>query len=137
MIGEMSRAANFRTLLGAILITCMSFAQAQNAPAKPTATPPAAPQAKDQDKPKEPERPKNIDETTKDFTKMDGLVTLYRQYKDKKDTVYMEVPDSRFGKLMLIQITSASGMGDTSAGGVFHGMPINDVPVRFVKINDD
>src|SRR5436190_1729259 len=106
MIELMSPAVNFRTLLGAILISGMSFAQAQDATAKPAATPPAASQAKDQDKPKEPEKPKNIDEVTKDFTKMDGLVILYRQTKDKKDTLYMEVPESRFGKLMLIQVTS-------------------------------
>ncbi len=137
MIELMSPAASFRTLLGAILISGMSFAQAQDASAKPAATPPAASQGKDQDKPKEQDKPKNIDEVTKDFTKMEGLVTLYRQYKDKKDTLYMEVPESRFGKLMLIQVTSASGLGDTSAGGVFHGMPISDLPVRFVKINDD
>jgi hypothetical protein len=115
----------------------MGLVYAQDAAKKPAATPTAPAQTKDQDKPKEPEKPKNIDETTKDFTKMDGLVTLYRQTKDKKDTIYMEVPESRYGKLMLIQVTSASGLGDTSAGGVFHGMPISDLPVRFQKIDDN
>jgi len=136
---EMSRAPLFRTLVGAIVISGMGLVSAQDAakPAAAPATPPAAAQGKDQDKAKEPEKPKTIDDLTKDFTKMEGLVTLYRQYKDKKDTVYMEIPEDRFGKLMLIQITSASGLGDTSAGFVFHGMPIADLPVRFYRVNED
>ena len=138
MIHLMSRAVHFRTLIGAILVSGMVFAFAQDT--TKTASAPAtgaAAQSKDQAKPAEPDKPKTIDDMTKDFTKMEGLVTIYRQYKDKKDTVYMELPEDRMGKLMLIQITSGSGMGDTSSGGVFHGMPIADVPVKFNKIDDD
>lgn len=132
----MSRPAHFRTLLGAILISGMCIASAQGAPGKADAKPAAAAQGKEQDKPKEPEKPKTIDELTKDFTKMEGLVTLYRQTKDKKDTVYMEIPEGRLEKLMLIQITSGSGMGDTSAF-VYHGMPINDIAVKFHRVDEN
>jgi hypothetical protein len=132
----MSPALSSRLLLGAVLFSTVGLAQAQSDPPKPAATPVVQ---KDQEKPKEekkePEKPKTIDELTKDFTKTEGLVTIYRQTKDKKDTVYLEIPESRLGKLMLIQITSGSGLGDTSAF-VFHGMPIADVPVRFQKIDD-
>lgn len=135
----MSRVPYPRLLFGAVLFSSFGLVQAQNAP-QPSkqALPPAAatPQAApDKDKAKEPEKPKTIDEVTKDFKKMDGIVTLYRQTKDKKDTVYMEIPESRLDKMMLIQITSASGLGDTSAF-VFHGQPISDNAVKFHKLDD-
>ena len=138
MIELMSRAPYYRLLFAAIFASCLgvAFAQSGTPPSKSAKNAPAD-QAKEQEKPKEPEKPKNIDEVTKDCTKMEGLVTLYRLTKDKKDTLYMEVPESRYDKLMLIQVTSGSGLGDTSAGGVFHGMPISDLPVRFHKIDDN
>lgn len=137
MIFLMSSTAHIRALIGATLISGMGLAYAQDAPTKPAAaaTPPPA-QAKEQDKPKEPEKPKTIDDLTKDFTKMEGMFTLYRQTKDKKDTIYLEMPESSLDKLMLIQVTSASGLGDTSAF-VFHGMPISDLPVKFHRLDEN
>lgn len=132
----MSRPRSIRVLVGALLFASLGFAQAQSADPKQPAQAPKQEQGQSQEKAKEPEKPKNIDETTKDFQKMEGLVTIYRQTKDKKDTVYMELPEEKLDKLMLIQITSASGMGDTSAF-VFHGEPIGDVPVRFHKLDDN
>ena len=57
-------------------------ATSRERPASLTPAAAGAKQTKDQDKPKEPEKPKTIDEVTKDFTKMDGMVTLYRQIKE-------------------------------------------------------
>lgn len=131
----MSRPRSIRVLVAALLFASIGFAQAQTAPQNPAAAPQQA-QGKDQEKPKEPEKPKTIDDMTKDFTKMEGLVTIYRQFKDKKDTVYLELPESKLGKLMLIQVTSASGMGDTSVRGVYHGQPIADIPVKFQRLDE-
>lgn len=121
-----------RLALGAVLLSQFCLAGAQTkAPAPPAGTQKPAVQA---EAPKQPEKPKTIDELTKDFTKMEGLVTLYRQTKDGADTVYMEIPETRYGKLMLIQITAGSGMGDTAAF-VFHGQPLADLPVRFQALD--
>lgn len=125
-----------RLALGAVLLSqfCLSGAQTKTPAATPAPAAKAAPaQAPEAAKP--PEKPKTIDELTKDFIKMEGLVTLYRQNKDGNDTVYLELPESRLEKLMLIQVTSGSGMGDTSAF-VFHGQPIADLPVRFRSIDN-
>ncbi len=138
MIELMCRVPHPRLLFGALLFSSLGLAQAQNAPqaAKQALPPAAAPQTPaDKDKAKEPEKPKTIEEVTKDFKKMEGIVTLYRQTKEKKDTVYMEVPETRLDKMMLIQITAASGLGDTSAF-VFHGQPISDNAVKFHKVDD-
>lgn len=78
-----------------------------------------------------------IDEVVKDFTKVSGVVTFYRQKKGATDTLYMEVPESALGKLYLLQITSGSGLGDTSNPMVYHGMPIDDVPIRIEKVEDN
>lgn len=77
-----------------------------------------------------------IDDVVKDCTKMSGVVTLYRQKKGTADTLYMEVPESALGKLMLLQVTSGSGLGDTTNAMVFHGMPIDDIPFRIEKVDD-
>ncbi|RYG41459.1 DUF5117 domain-containing protein, partial [bacterium] len=109
-------------------------AQTPPAPAKPevkapTVQAPATP-ATPAPKP-EAEKPKTIDDVTKEFVKQEGLVTLYRQTKGTSDQIYMEIPEAKLGKLMLLQVTSASGLGDTSAGMTFHGMPIADLAIRF------
>ncbi len=101
------------------------------APAKPVATAPAP-----EPKKPEPEKPKTIDDITKEFVKQEGLVTVYRQTKGGTDTILFEIPEAKLGKLMLLQVTSASGLGDTLASGVFHGMPLADLPVRFEMKGD-
>ncbi|HWD39026.1 MAG TPA: zinc-dependent metalloprotease [Fimbriimonas sp.] len=79
---------------------------------------------------------RSIDEVVKDFTKIPGLVTLYRQKKGASDTVYLEVPESMMNKLFLLQVTSGSGLGDTPSAAVFHGMPLDDIPLEFRKVDD-
>lgn len=109
----------------ALLAFGLATAALGNAQTPPPATPPAVPAAPAQ------EKPKTIDDLTKDFTKQTGLVTMYRQTKGLADTVYMEIPESKLGKLMLLQVTAGSGMGDAGSSGVFHGMPIADIPMKF------
>jgi hypothetical protein len=48
----------------------------------------------------------------------------------------MEVPESLFNKTLLLQITSASGLGDTPNAMVFHGMPLDDIPIKIRKVDD-
>jgi hypothetical protein len=97
-----------------------------------------APAAKPDAKPAEPkkEAEKTIDETVKDFQKIDGILTFYRQKKGTADTLYLEVPESQLGKLMLLQVTSGSGLGDTSLPFMFHGAPIDDIAFRMQKVDE-
>lgn len=127
-----------RLILSALLPAFAAAAVAQTPPAAPAKVPPAAaaPAAPAQAPAKEPEKPKTIDDLTKDFTKLQGLFTVYRQQKENSDTVYLELPESSLEHLMLLQITSGSGLGDTSAF-VFHGQPIADLPINFHKIDSN
>ncbi|HLK15452.1 MAG TPA: zinc-dependent metalloprotease [Fimbriimonadaceae bacterium] len=82
------------------------------------------------------EDPRPIDEVVANYTKIPGIVTLYRQKRGAVDTVYMEVPESMLGKLMLLQVTAGSGLGDTPDSSVFHGMPLSDIPFILKKVDD-
>jgi Met-zincin/Domain of unknown function (DUF5117) len=78
-----------------------------------------------------------LEEVVKDYTKIPGLVTLYREKKGTTDNIYMEVPQSMLGKLMLLQVTSGSGLGDTPNPMVFHGMPLDDIPLKLRLVDDN
>ncbi|MHB8635390.1 MAG: zinc-dependent metalloprotease [Fimbriimonadaceae bacterium] len=82
------------------------------------------------------EDPRPIDEVVAGFKKLPGIVTLYRRKRGALDTVYMEVPDSMLGKLLLLQVTAGSGLGDTPNASVFHGMPLDDIPFELRKVDD-
>ncbi len=134
IITAMRKLQVFRIVFSALLPGLVAVATAQ---APTPATPKAAAQATPATPPptqtaKEPEKPKTIDDITKDFVKKQGLFTVYRQQKDNSDTVYLELPESFFEHLMLLQVTAGSGLGDTSAF-VFHGQPLGDLPIIFHK----
>jgi len=129
-------------LIAALLASGMLLSQQASAQETPKPPPPggkpAATEAKDDQKKDgkaEAEKPKTIDETVKDFQKIPGLFTFYREKKDNKDTLYMEVPEDKLGKLFLLQVTASTGLGGTSVG-IFQGAPIDDIPVE-LKVVDD
>ncbi|RYG39347.1 DUF5117 domain-containing protein [bacterium] len=108
--------------------------------AKPQDPKPAAPVQKPVEPKKEEKKPetpkeKNIDDTVKDFTKIDGLFPIYRKKTASLDTLYMEIPEKYLGKMILLQATAGSGLADTSAN-VFHGQPISDTAFRLEKTED-
>jgi len=78
-----------------------------------------------QDKQEAP-KPKTFDDAIKDFTKMDGVFTLYR--KDK--TLKMEISPDQLEKNFLLQATRSTGAG---ARGVVAGDPISDTLFLFRK----
>jgi len=130
-----------RYAFSAVIMATAALGSAQTPPPAETkpATPPAAQTPATPvtpPKPAEPEKPKTIDDITKEFTKQTGLFTVYRQTKGTSDTIYLEIPEAKLGKLMLLQVTAGSGLGDTMSMGVFHGMPIADLPLKFEAKGD-
>ncbi len=132
---------HYRLLFTAIFASCLVSAFAQTSPPPLNKLPPTSQDQgnkdKDKDKDKPRKRAQTIDEVTKDFTKMDRMVTFYRQNKDKKDTYTWRFRRPLRQDKMLIQITSASGLGDTTAGGVFHGVPISGYSRQVQKVDDN
>lgn len=78
---------------------------------------------------------KTIDETVKDFEKLDGLFTLYRKKESGRWTIYMEVKEDQLDKLLWLQTTAATGTSDQSQ--VVAGDPIDDLLFKFQKVEDD
>jgi hypothetical protein len=79
---------------------------------------------------------KNIDETVRDFQKLTGLFTIYRQRKGGSETLYLELPESALGKLMMLQVTASTGTGGTPAN-VFHGAPLRDLLFRPERVGEN
>lgn len=116
-------------------LAAAALGTAQTPPPAAKAGAPTPPAQAAPAKPAEAEKPKTIDDLTKDFVKQNGLFTVYRQTKGMGDTVYLEIPEAKLNKLMLLQVTSGSGLGDT-ASFVFHGQPLSDLPIKFVQLGD-
>ncbi|MBC8139322.1 MAG: zinc-dependent metalloprotease, partial [Fibrella sp.] len=82
---------------------------------------------------------KTIDETIKEgFTKIPGLVTLYRKKEAGKDTIYAELPEDQLGKMMMLQATASTGTAEMGPYGLplAPGTPINDIVFKLEKIDD-
>lgn len=62
-----------------------------------------------------------FDEAIKNFEKLEGLFTLYRQ--PKKNTVYLEIKPEQLNRNFFMVVTLAGGIG---AWGMYQGMPIQD-----------
>ncbi|MES2462554.1 MAG: DUF5117 domain-containing protein [Armatimonadota bacterium] len=75
---------------------------------------------------------KTIDETVKEFTKIPGVVTLYRKKDATKDTIYAELREDQIDKLMMLETTAGTG----TASQVVTGDPIDDLVFKFTR-NDD
>ncbi len=100
---------------------------------------PGDPKPADTPKPPEPKKEKTIDETVKEgFTKIPGLVTLFRKKEAGKDTIYAEIPEDQLGKLMMLQATASTGTAEPGPYGlpVSPGSPINDITFKLEKIDD-
>jgi len=123
--------ASAQSEVGAAAKFALALQEKQGEAAKPAQ---AKPEEKKEEK--KADAPKTIDETVKDFTKNDGLFTFYRQKKGSSETVYLELPEAKLEKLMLLQVTAGSGLGDTTLSGIFHGEPISDLAFKFKKVND-
>lgn len=78
---------------------------------------------------------KNIDETVKDFQKLTGFFTFYRNKKGTTDTLMMEIPQERLGQLLMLQVTASTGTAGTPAS-LFHGAPLRDLLFRLEKVDD-
>lgn len=115
-------------------------AGAQEAPKDPPKEPAkeaskeAPKEAKDDKKEekKEPAKPKNIDETVKDWEKLPGLWTMYRKLEGNKQKLMLELTEEQLGKMYILQMTSSSGNGRVSAGS-----PLIDVVLQWEKTPDD
>jgi len=77
---------------------------------------------------------KTIEDVVKDYEKIPGLFTLYRKKEAGKDTLYMEVREEQLDRLMLLQVTAASGTGSFA---LVAGNPIDDILFKLVKRGDD
>ncbi|MBC8102053.1 MAG: zinc-dependent metalloprotease [Cytophagales bacterium] len=75
---------------------------------------------------------KTVDEVVKDFTKLPGIVTLYRKKDATKDTIYAELREDQIGKLMMLETTASTG----TAGQVVTGNPIDDLVFKFTRTDD-
>lgn len=80
----------------------------------------------------EPKKEKDIDETVKDFEKLDGLFTLYRKRESNRDTIYLELREDQLDRLFLLQATAATG----NSREVVSGTPINDLVLKFSQIDE-
>jgi hypothetical protein len=76
---------------------------------------------------------KTIDETVKDFEKLPGLLTLYRKKDSGRETIYLEIPEAKFGKPYFLQATASTGTADE----VIAGDELNDIVFKFNKTPDD
>lgn len=81
----------------------------------------------------EPKKEKTIDETVKDFEKMEGVFTLYRKRESGRDTIYLELKEEQLNQLMMLQATASTGTSDQ----VVAGDPINDILFKFVRANEE
>jgi hypothetical protein len=81
----------------------------------------------------EPKKEKTIDETVKDFEKMEGVFTLYRKRESGRDTIYLELKEEQLNQLMMLQATASTGTSDQ----VIAGDPINDILFKFVRANEE
>ncbi len=130
-----------RRWVGWLVLVYTALAQAQ-APTPPPTTPPAGkpkegapatPPAGQGAQPTAPAKPQNIDETTKEFEKLSGLLTCYRKMEKGKLRFLVELPENWLGRLFLIQATFSSG----SAGRAIAGVPIRDLVVKFERLPDE
>jgi hypothetical protein len=78
-------------------------------------------------------KPKLIDDVTKGFEKMEGLVTVYRKRESGRTTVYFELKEDQLGRLMMLQCTASTGNSEQ----VVTGNPINDLVFRFEELQSD
>jgi hypothetical protein len=72
---------------------------------------------------------KGIDDKVKDFEKIEGLFTIYRQQKDGRDTVYMEIKEDQLDKFYMLQASASSG----NSANIVSGDPIKDYFFKIVK----
>ncbi len=77
----------------------------------------------------EPKKEKTIDETVKEFEKLEGVFTVYRKKEPTRDTIYLEVREDQLDGLVMMQVTAGTGTSDR----VVAGTPINDLVFKFVR----
>lgn len=80
----------------------------------------------------EPE-PKKIEDVTKGFEKLEGVVTMYRKRDAGRQTIYMEVRKDQLGQLMMLQATASTG----TAKQIVTGTPIGDIVFKFSELQPD
>lgn len=81
----------------------------------------------------EPPKEKGIDDVVKGATKQEGVFNVYRKKEAGRETIWMEIPESKIGKNFLLQATASSGTSDR----IVAGMPINDFVIRFDLLGEE
>jgi len=92
---------------------------------------PAVQAGKTETKP-EPKKEKTIDETVKDYEKLEGIFTIYRKKESGRDTIYMEIPEEKLNRLLMMEVTASTGTPDRLPAG----SPINDIVFKFVQMDE-
>ncbi|MCS6860857.1 MAG: DUF5117 domain-containing protein, partial [Abditibacteriales bacterium] len=77
-----------------------------------------------------PKKDKTIEEVVKDYEKLEGVFTLYRKKEAGRETLYMEVREDQFDKLLLLQATASTGVGSMVLAA---GDPLADIVFKFVR----
>lgn len=75
----------------------------------------------------------SIDAKVKDFEKIDGLFPIYRQTKNGRTTLYLEIREEQLNKLHMLQATASTGTSDR----VVAGNPINDIVFEFRRMPNE
>lgn len=78
-------------------------------------------------------KPKTIDEVVKDYTKLPGMLTLYKKTEAGKDTVYAEIKEEQLNQLFFLQATASTG----NAEAVIAGDPLLDILIKFQPSGED
>lgn len=76
----------------------------------------------------------DVDKKIKEFVKISGWAPLYRQDKDGKTTIYLELTKDLLSKPMMLECTAGSGLAD---GRVTAGDPISDLVFEFRRLPND
>ena len=116
------------------LLLVVAPLSAQEAPKEPVKEPAKeAPKEEKKDDKKEAAKPKNIDETIKDWEKLPGVFTLYRKLDGNKQKLMLELSEAQLDKLYILQMTASS----SGAGRINAGSPLTDVVLKWQKTPDD
>ncbi len=75
-----------------------------------------------------------VDKKIKEFTKLEGWANLYRQDKDGKTTLYLELTNELLNRPMMLECTAGSGLAD---GRVAAGDPISDLVFQFRRLPNE
>ncbi len=77
---------------------------------------------------------KTIDDIVKGYEKLPGYFTIYRKKENGRETIYAEIKEDQLGKLMLLETTAGTGIGNLNI--VVAGEPIDDLLFKLDRQDD-